>query len=106
MNPAQHFLVLLVRLYRWTLSPLLPLVFGPSAHCRFTPSCSAYALEAVRLHGAAKGTLLSAHRLCRCQPWGGGGHDPVPGKNAECRMPNGEPAPAATHVSSFVIRHS
>lgn len=55
---------------------------GPSAimppTCRFTPSCSQYAIEAVRRHGAIKGGLLALWRLLRCQPWGGHGHDPVP----------------------------
>jgi putative membrane protein insertion efficiency factor len=46
--------------------------------CRYEPSCSAYAAEAVARHGALKGSLLAAHRLCRCAPWGGQGYDPVP----------------------------
>lgn len=55
---------------------------GPSAimppTCRYSPSCSQYAIEAVRRHGAIKGGLLALWRLLRCQPWGGHGHDPVP----------------------------
>ncbi|MBL0900623.1 MAG: membrane protein insertion efficiency factor YidD [Reyranella sp.] len=46
--------------------------------CRYEPSCSAYAAEAVTTHGALKGSWLAAHRLCRCGPWGAGGYDPVP----------------------------
>lgn len=46
--------------------------------CRYEPSCSAYAAEAVARHGALKGSFLAAHRLCRCGPWGAGGYDPVP----------------------------
>ena len=46
--------------------------------CRYEPSCSAYAVEAVTRHGAWKGSLLATHRLCRCGPWGGQGYDPVP----------------------------
>ena len=46
--------------------------------CRYEPSCSAYAAEAVMRHGALTGSLLAAHRLCRCGPWGGEGYDPVP----------------------------
>lgn len=79
MNIAQHILLLAVRLYRWVVSPAKQFVLGPAAHCRFTPSCSEYALEAVQHHGAARGTLLAAGRLCRCHPWGGCGFDPVPG---------------------------
>ena len=61
-----------VRLYQLTLSPLL----GPS--CRFTPCCSAYAIEAIHEHGALRGTGLAARRLLRCHPLGPAGHDPVP----------------------------
>ena len=61
-----------VRAYQLVLSPLLP----PS--CRFTPSCSAYALEALSRHGALRGTWLAARRLARCHPWNPGGYDPVP----------------------------
>ncbi|MBI5068898.1 MAG: membrane protein insertion efficiency factor YidD [Deltaproteobacteria bacterium] len=61
-----------VRLYRALLSPLLP----PS--CRFHPSCSAYALEALTRHGAARGSWLTARRLARCHPFCEGGIDPVP----------------------------
>ena len=80
MNPAQHGLRLLVRLYRWVLSPAKTFVLGPAARCRFTPTCSEYALEAVRVHGALAGSALAAARICRCHPWGGCGHDPVPGR--------------------------
>jgi putative membrane protein insertion efficiency factor len=62
----------LIKLYRYTLSP----IFG--GQCRFTPSCSAYALEAVNAHGAIKGTGLAMARICRCHPFGRHGFDPVP----------------------------
>jgi len=61
-----------IRLYQLTLA-----YFFVGA-CRYQPSCSAYAAEAVARHGALKGTWLAAHRLCRCGPWGGSGYDPVP----------------------------
>lgn len=61
-----------ILVYRYTLSPLL----GP--RCRYLPTCSAYALEAVQRHGPWRGGWLSMKRLCRCHPWGGHGHDPVP----------------------------
>ncbi len=62
----------LIRLYRAVLSPLL------GAHCRFYPSCSAYAEQAVRDHGAVRGGWIAVRRLVRCHPWDPGGHDPVP----------------------------
>src|SRR5579863_9037851 len=71
-------LIWLVRVYRFTLSPALSVLFGPAQGCRFTPTCSQYALEALERHGAWRGSLLAAHRVCRCHPWGGCGHDPVP----------------------------
>jgi uncharacterized protein len=58
----------------WQLGPSL--VLPPS--CRFSPSCSAYAIEALSRYGAAKGGWLAARRIARCHPWGGHGHDPVP----------------------------
>jgi putative membrane protein insertion efficiency factor len=78
VNPSQHILVGLVTLYRWTLSPAKTFLFGPLAGCRYTPSCSQYAQEAIRAHGAARGSWLAAKRICRCHPWGECGHDPVP----------------------------
>ncbi len=65
-------LLLLIGGYRRWISPMLP----PS--CRFTPSCSAYAAEAITRHGAAKGSWLAIRRLARCHPFGGHGYDPVP----------------------------
>jgi putative membrane protein insertion efficiency factor len=65
-------LQLLVRAYRYAFGPMLGM------NCRFHPSCSAYALEALGRHGAAWGTWLTFRRLMRCHPWHPGGHDPVP----------------------------
>ena len=65
-------------IYRFLFSPLKSIIFGSSARCRFTPSCSAYAYDAIRIHGPFAGIWLAAKRLIRCQPWGGAGHDPVP----------------------------
>jgi len=62
----------LVRAYRYFISPLLP------AACRFYPSCSAYAEQALEDHGVLRGGWLAAHRVCRCGPWHPGGYDPVP----------------------------
>ncbi len=67
------FLRALIRSYQWFLSPLL----GPN--CRFHPTCSSYALEAIEQHGALRGSWLGVRRICRCHPWNEGGYDPVPG---------------------------
>ena len=82
MNPLQIFrllseflakmLILPIRFYQKFISPLTP----PS--CRFTPTCSQYAIEALRKHGPFKGTFLAVRRILRCHPWGGSGYDPVP----------------------------
>ena len=66
----------LVRGYRYAVSPLL----GPS--CRYQPTCSEYALEALARFGAWRGTALALRRIGRCHPWGGSGHDPVPERPA------------------------
>ncbi len=65
-------LVALIQAYRYALSPML------GRHCRFYPSCSEYAVEALRRHGALRGSWLAARRLARCHPWHPGGFDPVP----------------------------
>ncbi|MCP4759058.1 MAG: membrane protein insertion efficiency factor YidD [Planctomycetes bacterium] len=61
-----------IRLYQWILSPLV------GGHCRFQPTCSRYAAEAIQKHGGFKGGLMGIKRLARCHPWGGAGWDPVP----------------------------
>jgi putative membrane protein insertion efficiency factor len=71
-------LIALIHVYRWTLSPLLAFVGGPGSGCRFAPTCSEFALEALRVHGAWPGARLAAGRLLRCHPWGPWGFDPVP----------------------------
>lgn len=65
----------LITIYRYAISPLLP------ARCRYFPTCSAYAEEAIKSHGAVKGGWLAVKRVCRCHPWGGQGYDPVPNKS-------------------------
>ncbi|MHA1109409.1 MAG: membrane protein insertion efficiency factor YidD [Alphaproteobacteria bacterium] len=62
----------LIRIYQLLISPVLP------AHCRYAPSCSAYALEALRSHGVARGGVMALRRILRCHPWGDHGFDPVP----------------------------
>ena len=73
MTPFAHIVALPVRAYRLLLSPWV------GHGCRYQPTCSAYALEALEKHGAIKGTLLAARRVGRCHPLGGSGYDPVPG---------------------------
>jgi putative membrane protein insertion efficiency factor len=67
-----RLLILIARAWQWGPSVVLP----PS--CRFTPSCSAYAIQALSRYGAAKGSWLAMKRILRCHPWGGSGFDPVP----------------------------
>jgi len=79
VSPASQVLAGAVRAYRWvrrTIRPGLPT-------CRYIPSCSAYGLEALETHGAVRGSWLTLRRVCRCNPWGGYGYDPVP----EARRP-------------------
>ena len=73
-------LLALVRGYQLIVSPWL----GPS--CRFTPTCSAYSMQAIERHGAAAGSYLALARIVRCQPWCSGGHDPVPEELAAPRL--------------------
>ncbi|HAK56867.1 MAG: membrane protein insertion efficiency factor YidD [Vicinamibacterales bacterium] len=77
VNRALTALLLgLIRTYQLVLSPLF------AGACRFTPSCSTYAAEAVRRHGPWRGSWLTVHRLARCQPFASGGNDPVPARPA------------------------
>jgi putative membrane protein insertion efficiency factor len=71
-NPLTLLLVAPIRLYQLAISPLLP------KSCRFEPTCSHYAIEALRRHGPLKGGWLAVRRIGRCHPWGGRGFDPVP----------------------------
>jgi hypothetical protein len=70
-----RLLILLVHVYRLTLGPLL------GGSCRFTPSCSSYAIEALERHGVMRGSHLSIRRILRCHPFHPAGHDPVPARN-------------------------
>jgi putative membrane protein insertion efficiency factor len=68
-----------IHLYRWLISPLLHALCGGSGcGCRFHPSCSVYALDSLKHHGAFQGSVLSLRRIARCHPWSDGGFDPVP----------------------------
>ena len=72
MSPFAHIVALPVRGYRLFISPWL------GTHCRYNPTCSAYALQALQKHGAVKGSWLAAKRIARCHPWGASGVDDVP----------------------------
>ncbi|MFO0998206.1 MAG: membrane protein insertion efficiency factor YidD [Alphaproteobacteria bacterium] len=72
MTPLAHAFTGLIRIYQYAIAPLL------NGRCRYLPTCSHYALEAIERHGALKGAALAGLRLLRCHPWGGAGYDPVP----------------------------
>jgi putative membrane protein insertion efficiency factor len=81
-RPVAHLPVratlVLIAIYQRTLSPVLPMLFGPGCGCRFTPTCSHYAAGALRTHGFLAGLFLAARRLVKCNPLHPGGLDPVP----------------------------
>jgi len=70
--------ILLIQAYQRTVGPMLPVLLGPGCGCRFAPTCSHYAIEALSKHGLIAGSFLSARRILRCQPFHPGGPDPVP----------------------------
>lgn len=72
MKPGAFLVSLPIRFYRMVISPMI------GSNCRYTPTCSTYAMEALNKHGAIKGTWLAARRVARCHPWGGSGIDNVP----------------------------
>ena len=84
MSAARALVSAPIRFYRRALSPALP------SRCKYEPTCSAYALEAVRTHGVLRGLVLAAWRLLRCNPWSHGGFDPVRSQ----RLLRGGPSPA------------
>jgi putative membrane protein insertion efficiency factor len=77
LDVPSSILIFAIRVYRWTISPAQIFLFGSKGGCRFTPTCSQYAVEAIQSHGVFAGSALAAKRICRCHPWGGCGHDPV-----------------------------
>ena len=71
-NILTYFLIAPIFVYRWFVSPILPVA------CRYQPTCSAYAISAIKFHGPLQGTALAVKRIASCHPWGGHGFDPVP----------------------------
>ena len=90
-RPVRRLLLAVIGFYSRAVSPALP------ARCRFYPTCSAYAAEAVERHGAARGTWLALRRLAKCAPWHPGGYDPVPGSAS--RRPHRATPPAARRTT-------
>ena len=74
----QRLFIIILKLYRFIVSPYI------GQHCRFTPTCSNYAIEALEKHGFVNGSWLSLGRLLRCHPWCEGGYDPVPPRGVHC----------------------
>jgi putative membrane protein insertion efficiency factor len=90
---VKYLLIGLLKVYRLVISPL----YGDV--CRYYPSCSAYALRAVEVHGAVKGSWLAGRRLLRCHPWAAGGYDPVPGTPEFAQEVRDQAVRAATMVT-------
>ena len=67
--------IAIIQIYQYLISPIMP------GNCRHIPSCSKYAIEALNIHGLARGSILTCNRILRCHPWGTSGYDPVPEKN-------------------------
>ena len=80
ISPLAHMLRAAIRAYQLVIRP----IWG--AHCRFSPSCSHYARDAIARHGAMRGSVLAGWRILRCNPWNAGGYDPVPGMACGCDM--------------------
>lgn len=94
------FCLLFVRVYQLILSPAKNVLLGPAGYCRFQPSCSEYAAEALKTHGAVSGGWLAAKRICRCHPWGAHGEDPVPVRLSKGQIPRSKVSAAELRVSN------
>ncbi len=80
-----------VHIYKWAISPVLP------GTCRYHPTCSEYALEALKHHGALKGSYFAFKRTVRCHPWGGQGFDPIPDREGDSGLKNEKDICGADH---------
>lgn len=96
----KYVLIGLLKAYRFAISPLYGQV------CRYYPSCSAYALEAVTEHGAIRGSWLAVRRLARCHPWAAGGYDPVPRSETGTALSTALSTPGPTPTSTVAPRES
>lgn len=83
-NLPARALLASIGFYQREVSPFLPALFGPGCGCRFAPTCSHYAGEAIRAHGPLAGTWLAVRRIVKCTPFHPGGHDPVPAAKLDC----------------------
>jgi len=88
----KSFFKSIIKLYYWVVSPWL------GTRCRFVPSCSEYANQALENHGAIKGILLTSKRICRCHPWGGSGYDPVPEKTTNTNVDKNDSASSDSDI--------
>jgi putative membrane protein insertion efficiency factor len=91
----RKLLLLPIRFYQYAISPMM------TSHCRYHPSCSQYAIEAISTHGGFKGLFLAIKRLLRCHPWAEGGYDPVPGTDVRKELQTDCCEPAdQTHITN------
>ncbi len=90
---VRSILILLVRGYQFFISPYFP------SSCRYYPTCSHYAIDAIKTHGAIRGVGLTVWRILRCNPWSEGGEDPVPGKTSDCSCDHNISSDRNNHVS-------
>jgi uncharacterized protein len=78
VNATRSAAIGLIRMYQVFFSPVKSIIFGAASCCRYSPTCSCYAIEAFRRHGVLRACALTGRRLLKCHPWGGTGYDPVP----------------------------
>ena len=98
--------IFLLRVYKLTLSPLITFMAGPAGACRFEPTCSQYAIEAIKTHGTIRGGWLATKRICRCHPGGAGGEDPVPPKLGRDGAPRRHRAVQARNMATKALSFS
>ena len=100
MKPVSWLLTALITVYQYVISPAL------APRCRYYPTCSAYAKQAIERHGALKGSWLALKRLGRCHPWGDYGYDPVPQARCAHHAPHVHHAPTVHHATGGMTKES